>query len=185
MVEVARDRASALSHFEVVDARVADARNLPFEEEAFDVVIANHMLYHVPRPETAVAEFARVLRPDGVLMAATSGPHHLRELWQVRAEVFGGRPKSENPEVFGSVTGVAILGQSFGSVEWREYADTLRCTSPDDVIAFLTSAPPGEDALPDQLRNLRRAVENRFDAGEGTFVVSKETGVFLGRLPLR
>jgi SAM-dependent methyltransferase len=185
MVEVARDRASAMSHFEVVEAHVADAQKLPFDEEAFDVVVANHMLYHVPHPETAVAEFARVLRPDGVLMAATSGPRHLRELWQVRAEVFGGPPKSENPDVFGSVTGGAILGQNFRSVEWREYADTLRCTSPDDVLAFLTSAPPGEDASPYQLRNLRRALESRFDAGEGTFVVSKETGVFLGRIPLR
>jgi SAM-dependent methyltransferase len=185
MVEVARDRASALSHFEVVEAHVVDAQNLPFGREAFDVVVANHMLYHLPHPETAVAEFAKVLRPDGVLMAATSGPHHLRELWQVRAEVFGGPPKGENPEVFGSVTGAAILGQSFRSVEWREYADTLHCTSPEDVVAFLTSAPPGEDASPDQLMNLRRAVESRFEAGEGTFVVSKETGVFLGRIPLR
>jgi SAM-dependent methyltransferase len=185
MVGVARDRARATSHFEVVEAHVADAQNLPFAKDAFDVVVANHMLYHVPHPETAVAEFAGVLRHDGVLMAATSGPQHLRELWQVRSEVFGGPPKSENPEVFGSVTGVAILGQSFRSVEWRDYADTLRCTSPDDVIAFLTSAPPGEDASPDQLRNLRRVVKSRFDAGEGTFVVSKETGVFLGRIPLR
>jgi SAM-dependent methyltransferase len=153
---VAGDRARASSGLELVEAEVADARELPFDDEAFDVVIANHMLYHVPAPETAVAELARVLRPDGVLMAATSGPRHLRELWEIRAEVFGGPPRSLNTEVFGSVTGASILRAFFSNVEWREYADTLRCTSVDDVVAFLTSSPPGEDASPDQLMVLWR-----------------------------
>ena len=28
----------------------------------FDVVVANHMLYHVPDPDRAIAELARVVR---------------------------------------------------------------------------------------------------------------------------
>jgi SAM-dependent methyltransferase len=179
MVEEAGRRASA-APFEVVDARVADAQALPFDTDAFDVVIANHMLYHVPDPQKAVAEFARVLRANGVLVAATSGPRHLIELWQIRAEVFGGSPTSVNPDVFGSLTGAAILRRSFAGVQWRAYPDRLRCTSPDDVVAFLTSAPPGEDATSNQLRDLRRAVDRRFD-DEGVFFITKETGVFLAR----
>jgi SAM-dependent methyltransferase len=178
MVEVARQRASE-SSCELVDARVADAQDLPFDSDSFDVVIANHMLYHVPDPDRAVAEFARVLCPSGVLMAATSGARHLGELWEIRSEVFGGPPKSVNPEVFGAITGAPILGRNFGRVEWRDYADILLCTSADDVVAFLTSAPPGLDATPDQLEDLRRAVERRFDAGGGVFAVTKETGTFL------
>ena len=81
----------------------------PFDDGAFDVVIANHMLYHVPAPQRAVAEFARVLRPDGLLMAATNGPRHLRQLWEVRALVFGGPPTSAHPEISVAVTGAAIL----------------------------------------------------------------------------
>jgi len=181
MVAVARDRAGASSRLEVVEAKVADAQDLPFGDEAFDVVIANHMLYHVPAPETAVAELARVLRRDGVLMAATNGSRHLRELWEIRAEVFGCPLTSEHPEVFGSVTGAAILRRSFSTVQWREYPDTLRCTLPDDVVAFLTSAPPGEDVSADQLTALRRAVESRFDAGAGVLTITKESGVLLAR----
>ena len=183
MVEAARDRTRALSHLEVVEARAADAQKLPLDDDSFDVVIANHMLYHVPDPAMAVAELARVLRADGVLLAASNGPRDLRELWEIRSEVFGGPPKSVNPEVFGSITGVPILHQSFGSVVWREYANTLRCTVPDDVIAFLTSAPPGEEASADQLRDLRRAVEDRFRRDRGVLTISKETGVFLARGP--
>lgn len=183
MVEVATERVRGLPRFELVEARQADAQRLPFDQGAFDVVVANHMLYHVPEPARAVAELARVLRPDGALMAATVGPGHLRELWEIRAEVFGGPVSLETAEVFGSVTGARLLRRSFGAVEWREYDDELRCTSLEDVLAFITSTPPGEDASPGQLNDLRRALEALFDAGEGVFTVSKETGVFLASDP--
>ena len=39
-----------------------------------------HMLYHVPDPATAIAEAARVLRPDGKLLVATNGRRHLAEM---------------------------------------------------------------------------------------------------------
>jgi SAM-dependent methyltransferase len=180
MVEVARQRAAASSS-ELVEARLADAQELPLAADSYDVVVANHMLYHVPDPEKAVAELARVLRPGGVLMAATNGPRHLVELWEIRAEVFGGAPISVLPDIFGSITGRPILGRSFAQVQWRHYADTLLCTSSDDVVAFLTSSPPGLDAASDQLSDLRQAVQRRIDAGGGVFTVSKETGLFLAR----
>jgi len=183
MVGVARERVSVLSHFEAVAARVADAQALPFDDHVFDVVVANHMLYHVPDPARAVAECARVLRPDGVLMAATNGPRHLRELWEVRSEVFGGPPTSGHTDIFGSVSGRPILEESFADVEWREYEDTLRCTDPDDAVAFLTSSSPGEDASAQELQDLRQAVGRRFDEGAGVFSISKESGVFLAHRP--
>jgi SAM-dependent methyltransferase len=183
MLAAAADRARASSRIAVVDARVADAQQLPFDDDVFDVVVANHMLYHVPEPETAVTEFARVLRSDGVLMAATNGPRHLRQLWEIRSAVFGGAPTSVHPDLFGSVTGAPILGRGFSRVEWRPYEDVLRCTDPDDVVAFLTSAPPGEDASAEHRDELRRMVQDRCDAGGGVFTVSKETGVFLADQP--
>lgn len=60
--------------------RAADAEALPFGRGSFDVVVANHMLYHVSDRSTALAEFRRVLAPGGLLPAATNGPGHLRQL---------------------------------------------------------------------------------------------------------
>lgn len=45
------------------------AEALPFESESFDVVVALNMLHHVIRPELAVSEFGRVLKPGGTLIA--------------------------------------------------------------------------------------------------------------------
>ena len=42
-----------------------DAQSIPFEDEAFDAVIANHMLYHVPDRPKAIAEIKRILKQAG------------------------------------------------------------------------------------------------------------------------
>lgn len=46
----------------------ADARALPFCDEAFDAVIFHTSLCHIPNPEVALAEAHRVLRPRGLLV---------------------------------------------------------------------------------------------------------------------
>jgi SAM-dependent methyltransferase len=44
-----------------------DGRSLPFDADAFDVVVVHQTLSHVPQPERLVAEAFRVLRPRGWL----------------------------------------------------------------------------------------------------------------------
>lgn len=48
-----------------------DAHALPFDDESFDLVIANHLLEHVRDPSQVLGEFRRCLRPGGVLVAQT------------------------------------------------------------------------------------------------------------------
>lgn len=53
----------------------ADMVNLPFEESSFDCITAYHAVFHVPRqhhPEV-YEEFARVLRPGGVVLMTLPG----------------------------------------------------------------------------------------------------------------
>lgn len=45
----------------------ASVESLPFPRGAFDAVVAGYLLNHLPRPEVAVAELARVLAPGGRL----------------------------------------------------------------------------------------------------------------------
>lgn len=54
-----------------VDAHVADARELPFEDDAFDLVVCFEVIEHIERPGTAMAEFARVLRRGGTLLISS------------------------------------------------------------------------------------------------------------------
>jgi ubiquinone/menaquinone biosynthesis C-methylase UbiE len=50
-----------------VDRMRAEAEDLPWADESFDVVFGHAVLHHVPDLERAFAEFRRVLRPGGVL----------------------------------------------------------------------------------------------------------------------
>jgi 2-polyprenyl-3-methyl-5-hydroxy-6-metoxy-1,4-benzoquinol methylase len=50
----------------------ADAEALPFRGAAFDVVVMSEVIEHLLRPERAVWEVARVLRPGGVLIMTTN-----------------------------------------------------------------------------------------------------------------
>jgi arsenite methyltransferase len=60
--------ASAAGVLERVEVLEADARDLPFEDESFDVVVSDRALHGIPHAvgrELAVRHIARVLRPGG------------------------------------------------------------------------------------------------------------------------
>lgn len=60
------DKARALAaDLPNVSFQEADGRRLPFDDAAFDVVVFDSTLSHVPEPERALAEAARVLRSEG------------------------------------------------------------------------------------------------------------------------
>jgi len=46
----------------------ADAEDLPFEDESFDLVLGHAVLHHIPDLEGGFREFHRVLRPGGTLV---------------------------------------------------------------------------------------------------------------------
>jgi len=59
---------------------LGDAMRLPFSDDNFDIVMANHMLYHLADIEAGLAEIKRVLKPDGRILAATDSLQTTPEL---------------------------------------------------------------------------------------------------------
>lgn len=60
-----------------VEWREADVEVLPFDDASFDVVLSQFGHIFAPRPDVAVAEMLRVLRPGGRLAFATWPPESL------------------------------------------------------------------------------------------------------------
>jgi len=55
-----------------IDFRIGSASSLPWGDESMDVCLAAELIEHVPNWRHTVREFARVLRPGGVLFLATN-----------------------------------------------------------------------------------------------------------------
>jgi len=64
----------------------ADATNLPFADEHFDVVIAAEVLEHIHEDSTAIAELCRVLRPGGLLAVTVPRWWPERVCWALSRE---------------------------------------------------------------------------------------------------
>jgi SAM-dependent methyltransferase len=65
MVEQSRARARSLGVEDRVEFRVADARDLPFEDDRFDAVIAESVNVFFENKAQAIQEYVRVTRPGG------------------------------------------------------------------------------------------------------------------------
>lgn len=68
-IDYARRRAIASSSTNI-DFIEGDLLSLPFENDSFDVIWSKHVLQWMSKPEAALAEFARVARPGGRVIAA-------------------------------------------------------------------------------------------------------------------
>ena len=58
----------------------ADGRSLPFPDRSMDLVYSNLCMQWCGTPRTLLAECARVLKPNGFMVASTLGPDTLSEL---------------------------------------------------------------------------------------------------------
>ena len=56
------------------DFRIGDLTRLPLEDGSVDVAVCALALTHLPDPEPAIAELARVVRPDGTIVLADAHP---------------------------------------------------------------------------------------------------------------
>lgn len=68
MLESLSATADTLGLGDRVETLQADAEELPFEDESFDLVLGHAVLHHIPDLAKAFSEFKRVLRPGGAIV---------------------------------------------------------------------------------------------------------------------
>ncbi len=82
MLRLARDRLPG------VTLAQADARDLPFPDQSFDIVLSTRVLTHVPEFRPAIAETVRMLGPGGLaILTSVDARHHYEH---TRLPVTGG-----------------------------------------------------------------------------------------------
>lgn len=169
MLETAKANIGELPN---VKYQVIDIQDIPFEDNYFDMVIANFMLYHVPDIEKALSEVSRVLKKGGSFYAGTSGEHGVMETivgWLGFEGVF------VNP--FSLDNGRERLERYFSHVATMKYIDSLEVTDLDDLMEYVYSGITFKNAVTLPKEEVRTILESHME--NGVLTLPKEPGTFI------
>lgn len=155
-----------------------DAQSLDVSTASVDLVVANHMLYHVPDRGRAIAEFRRVLRPGGRLVAATNGRGHLRRIHEIAERFVPGVSHDPFADAFGLENGAAQIRASFDHVECPRYVDELVVTEAAPLVDYVLSLALAPPAPAPDVDGLREHVCRLLESGQALHI-PKETGAFV------
>ncbi len=173
---------------------LGDAQCLPFAPASFDVVMANHMLYHVPDVEHTIREFRRVLKPDGIVVTATNSVQSMPEFNTLfrRAVMLLSEPgniytQSPMPvhNAYALENGARLLARQFYAVVRYDLPQVLSFDRVEPVIAYIESwRPLREPQLPaevlweDVMLVIREQID-RVITHFGKLAVNKLSGVLV------
>jgi ubiquinone/menaquinone biosynthesis C-methylase UbiE len=160
--------------------READISDLPYENDRFDVVIANHMLYHVADRKRALAEVRRVLRPEGRFLAATVGKNHMLELRELRRRFLPNQAEAlqRSGIGFSLENGERQLSEYFSQVELALYSNRLEVTDSRHLVNYALSSTEARQAvgqahLESAVDYIRRQIKEN-----GYFEINTDSGIF-------
>lgn len=139
---------------------LGDAMRLPYSDDSFDIVMANHVLYHLADVDAGLDEIKRVLKPDGRVLAATDSLQNLIQLQMLihRANVFlssNGAKVKPPPlpcEAFALENGTRILARHFYAVVRHDLPCQLVFDDIEPALQYLDSMRElRQDSLPDDV----------------------------------
>lgn len=160
---------------------VCDCQVLPFADNSFDLVIANHVLFYCGDIVKACREIYRVLKKGGIVVCGTYGKQHMKEISELVTE-FDNRIVLSADRLydrFGKENGKDILGQMFCEVEWRAYEDSLKVTDSEALIAYILSCHGNQNQyIIDCYDEFKSFVKRKSKNG---FYVTKDAGIFFAK----
>jgi SAM-dependent methyltransferase len=167
---------------------VGDAQQLPVANARADVILAPHMLFHVPDRAAAAAEFRRVTRPAGQVLVVLNEADHLAELLELAtgaAAALGvGDPGIwDEHQRHVSMTldpGQRLLSSAFDTVERHDFPGELVLRTPEPVCRYIASMRITQ-ALPDPAAFAAAAAARIPFGPDGTFRVKTHTGLLICR----
>lgn len=165
---------------------VLDIQEIPYGDNSFDVVIANHMLYHVPNRDKAIKEVYRVLKPEGIFYAATNGLTGNKQLKNL-VEAFDNRIDYKEFSVvkeFGLENGGEQLSKYFKDVKMLRYVDSFHITEAQPLVNYILSLEGHTNVLDiltgSRLKEFYEYIEGIISE-EGSIDIEKSTGIFVAR----
>ena len=156
-----------------------DCAGIPFADESFDLVIADHVLFYCEDIPRVLAECRRVLKKGGHFLSSTYGKRHMREITDLVQQFHKEIVLSAEVlyERFGLENGADLLAPYFPKIQMRKYEDAIEIAEAEPLISYILSCHGNQNQLLlDQYKEFREFVSARV---EGGFHITKDAGIFL------
>lgn len=158
-----------------------DCTHIPYENESFDLVIANHVLFYCEDIDSVCREVMRVLKHNGKFLCSTYGSKHMQEITSLVQEFNSHIQLSPVKlyERFGLENGSTILSQFFSDIQLKLYDDSLLITDAEPLIEYIMSCHGNQNQyLLKHYQDFRNFVKKKTRHG---FFITKDAGLFICR----
>lgn len=156
-----------------------NCESIPYEDESFDLVIANHVLFYCNNISAACTEIARVLKPDGMFLCSTYGKEHMKEISRLVTS-FDDRIVLSSTKLydrFGKENGKEILTPYFSDICWKQYEDYLTVPDPEPLISYILSCHGNQNQfILERYKEFAAYVKKQTSP---SFHITKDAGCFL------
>lgn len=166
-------------HFQIMEGN----EGIGIVDNTLDVVIANHVLYHMENVESFLSEVVRILKPTGVFFASCTGINHMQKMYDLVHE-FDSR--------FSNYRVYRGFNLQNGKEKLDPYFDLVEVIIPDSKLTISEEHIP---LLVNYAFSIQDIKELFGDAGkiefhkfllskldkDGVIVIPKEEGVFIAK----
>ncbi len=142
--EMINSAKKSLSNYsDIFDFQIVDPYNIPFENESFDLVIANHILFYMKDVDKVLNEIKRVLKVGGYFYSSTIDSKNMKELESL-VKGFNSNIKISEEKIssnFGLENGEGILSKHFCQIKKYLYEDKLVINDAKGILEYIYSIP--------------------------------------------
>ena len=175
------DAKNRLKDIKDIDYQCFDCHQIPYDNQTFDIVIANHVLFYVQDIEQVLKEINRVLKNDGIFYCSTYGRKHMKEITDLIKE-FNPKITLSNIklyDVFGLENGKIILEPYFKKIETLIHDDYLLVNDVNDIINYILSCHGNQsEFILKDYESFKRYMEKKV---KNEIKITKAAGIFICR----
>jgi ubiquinone/menaquinone biosynthesis C-methylase UbiE len=182
MLTTARNNLSRLNYnfqYEIVNAE-----NIQYDDNKFDIILANNMLYHIQNRDTTIKNISRILKDDGIFIASTMGRNDLLELNNclytfLESKNYGFKFREYS---FSLDNGIEQLLNNFKNISLEKYNNKLVINEVEAIINYYLSFNGIYDnvvVLPKEYINDFKIYLQNILERDKTITATKDEGIFI------